>query len=56
MAVDAGWWLLGLSFFGSFYTVQRYLRWKYWNRKLEVEKYDQLIALQPFFDAEKDRK
>ena len=50
-----GWLALGLYVTVSGWALSKYFAWKSYLRKLEVEKYDSFIAMQPFVFAERDR-
>lgn len=50
-----GWILFAAYCVITPYSYWRYMKWKYYLKKLDVEKYDSLIAMQPFIDAEQDR-
>ncbi|KAI1302395.1 NADH dehydrogenase [ubiquinone] 1 alpha subcomplex subunit 13 [Halotydeus destructor] len=50
-----GWRMFGLFVLTSGVSLYRGMRWKLYMKKLEVEKYDSLLALHPFITAERDR-
>src|SRR5205807_7531797 len=50
-----GWMLVPIYFGMMGYGYFKFMQWKYFLKKLEVEKYDIIIGMTPFLEAEQDR-
>lgn len=50
-----GWMAFGLYAAVSIYAWNKHFNWKYYLKKLEVEKFDCYVAMEPFIHAERDR-
>jgi ribosomal protein L33 len=51
-----GYILTGLYCASLAYGFVRYRNWKQYLKKLEVEKFDSFVAMEPFINAERDRQ
>lgn len=50
-----GWYCLGIYVLGTIWGTYKVLAWKHYLRKIDVEKHDTFLAMQPFIRAEQDR-